>query len=360
MTTRYVANLDCETAWARLDAAVRARDELPAPSTRDPRFALPPRVLAGVSALGTLCRAFLQDGDRLWTPAPVDPARMAAAPGLPTPKLESDPLDALTPADRTLHWGPPGEDGRAANDRGVHHERAARLRLTLPGSCVVRDEAQWLAGIASPALRAAGEGRWVLKAPFSAAGRSRVRGADATPDDATRKRALTLLGLYGRGILEPWVDRVADIGVVIGSRGMRTHGLDVDAAGRFRGIDLARGPDDRELAELRSVVDALAPGSGPAGIDAYRWREPGGSARFQAFGELNARTTFGAVARALAGRLTPPAGLPCDALRLRIGREPELARAGPRTVPLLLPGAPDGHAAWVQWGDLSGSAPGTD
>src|SRR3954451_7954082 len=77
----------------------------------------PPRtVLETVSGLATLLRAFAREGDRLWTPAPIDPDRVLEAQGLPRPILESGPLRDLPPADETLAWGGPSEVAAT-----VHH-----------------------------------------------------------------------------------------------------------------------------------------------------------------------------------------------------------------------------------------------
>jgi hypothetical protein len=92
---------------------------------------------------------------------------------------------------------------------------------------------------------------------------------------------------------------------------------------------------------LNTVAAALrqAGYTGPFGIDAWRYRRPDGKPAFQPLGEINARMTFGLVARALVDRVREPLGLrPGDRVRLLFGGR--TSEAGPGFVPLLRTAAP--------------------
>ena len=109
-------------------------------------------------------------------------------------------------------------------------------------------------------------------------------------------------------------------------------------------------------AETLALVDALramgdrlrAEGyEGAFGIDAWRVRDPDGAMRLHALGELNARLTFGFVARRIAEAAGWDERSGSPAPLLRVGGAEDLRAAGPGAVVLLGPGD-DGVAAWVE------------
>ncbi|HSL83951.1 MAG TPA: hypothetical protein VLF66_14345, partial [Thermoanaerobaculia bacterium] len=324
-------------------------------------------------------RVFARDGDRLWLPGAVEPAetggggvaRGGAPAGLPEVVLEGGPPEELPPARRILAWGEgprvaalrerwaaetpgpgrsPGADGHRAlteplqeavwhlpptppevvarvAHRGFCLDLALELDVALPGARTVSDPAElesWLAAGGA----AAGGGRWVAKAPWSAAGRERHLGSfpGELREPAVRRRIERLLERHGGLLAEPWVERTADFGCAglvapEGARLASVHRQEVDRAGRFRGIpplapagggsDLQAGllPAERGLLEstFHAAADRLraAGYTGPFGLDAFRWRPPGGGVAFHPLCELNPRLTFGLVARAAAERLGP-------------------------------------------------------
>ena len=255
------ANLDIEATWAGI--------------------ALPQRVLARISAVGTLMSAF---GDEIWTPAAVDPARLAMRVTVHTG----------TPATPDVRWAQPS--AKAANDR-----RLALGVCALPGARVVTTVAE-LDGLDAPA------GAWIAKAVWTAAGRDRVRG----PLDAeTRRYAAKLLVRFGALVVEPWCERVLDFGVCATvDAGKVTahapHGLLVDARGGFAGIDLAApalttAERDRVEATVHAAGAAIAAVgySGPFAIDGFVFASDRGDRQLHPLCEINARHTFGWIARAL-------------------------------------------------------------
>jgi len=330
---------------------------------------------------------------------------MAFAPGLPLPVLESGPLERLPPAAAVLAWGettgiagarptPPGEvppagEGLAhalwtappaspetvarVQHRAFCLEAAESLRLALPGSRMVRSLEEIGEHLHSGGAAESRSGEWVLKAPFSAAGRSRLRGKGRFLEGPPRRRAERLLALHGELLFEPWMERIADFGLcaLVLDRECRILGIHrslLDGGGNFCGIDLLPSGGERFL----PGAEALLPGEealfvatareiggrlrvagyrGPFGLDGWRYRGADGAARFHPLGEINARMTFGLVARGLAERVAGERSGETRQAALRVGAKEELeaARAGgSEVVALLLPGGGDPTAAWLE------------
>ncbi len=372
-----VGNLDCESDFAAL-----------AGSRVGP---LPRRVLSAIAGAGTLLRAFARDdGDRLWLPAHLARRAMADVPGLPRPVLESGPLPALEPAAEILAWGVtpavakmssplwkrgdrggilrpveipwnlplPSPDAAAkVNDRRFGLELAEALGCRLPAARAIAS-----IGDLDDHLESSGVESWVLKAPFSAAGRWRVihLGGSVTP--TLKRRVARLFARHKELVFEPWMERTLDVGCAAaitedGLVELSLHRLLVDRAGRFRGIELIADADGLEgpwltaperarMAEvLDGVGDALTTAgfSGTFGVDAWRYVQPDGAAAFHPLGEINGRLTFGWVARALVERLREPLGIePGRRVRLTFARSRDDRQI--RAVPLLTalkPGDPE-------------------
>jgi len=261
------ANLDCEARWSGL--------------------ALGGAVLTRISLYGLLLTALAPHGERLevWTPAAVDRVRWRGG-GMISFKTGS-------PSRADLRWADP--ETKVANDRRLVHTVES-----LAGSFVIEKlgEHAWPAS-------------WVAKAVWSAAGRDRCRGnGEPTTEQQTRLSRLLACGAL---VVEPWCDRILDAGVcaTVDATGAVTaeapHGLVVDARGGFLGIDLA--VPALELAERVQLIDAVeragkmlhgAGYAGPFAVDAFVHRTPEGRALHVC--EINARYTFGWIARAFSRR----------------------------------------------------------
>lgn len=356
------------------------------------------------SALATLLRVFASgDQDRLWIPEPVDPERVPELPGLPRPELISGDWDHLEPCAQVLAWaevpgvaalrstplGPaetvpsplgdqplhellwriPPPDPQVVKrvmHRGFHLRVARELGVALPGARVIRSIEELERHLAQGGAAPSPSGGWVGKAPWSAAGRSRVIEPSAAGETSSlleavlsgsaRRRAEKLLARHGELLFEPWMDRLADFGctgVVTGegagmdAASVRCHRLEVDPEGRFQGIELdptdAGRPGGRLLQETAlQVAGALRDAGyrGPFGIDAYLHRDREGREELHPLSEINARLTFGHVARALAERLAPG-----RRVRLTVARQPP-EEGEEESMALLRPG--DGSlGAWV-------------
>ena len=294
------------------------------------------KTLETVSGLATLLRVFGREGDRLWTPAPVETERILPVPGLPV--LESGPVE---PADELLAWCetpqaaalrkqprglasdlplhellwhlpiPPPAVVARVHHRAFHLQVAEELGCALPGARMVESLAE-LARIlpAAPSV-------WVVKAPLSASGGSRYieRHGPLLSNQKSRRTVERLFEAHGPLLFEPWMERTADFGcsALLTESGLRIVGFHrqmVDIKGQFAGIEL---PAENPEMDVEGVGRALRREGyvGPFGIDAWTYKNS-----FHPLGEINARMTFGLVAWALAERL----GI--ERLRLRFGAKP--------------------------------------
>lgn len=354
--------------------------------------------LATASALATLLRAFVEEGDHLWTPAPVDPERLPEVPGLPRPELVSGPLEDLPPATEVLAWMetpavPAGcREGRIpprsplhkrlwhlprstpeavarVADRGFALELVRELGLALPGARTLTSRCELEAHLAAGGAAASPTGGWVLKAPLSAAGRDRClhpRAEEGVPPAAWR-RVERLFEVHGPLLFEPWMERTEDFGVAAllmpeGFEVVGFHRLLVDRRGGFAGIELdaafagfhaaLAAFSEQEQALWRRAVGESAAAldregyRGPFGLDGWRHRPRWGSLALQPLGEINPRLTFGLIARALADRVGEALGWAPEArIRLAVDRAAPVAEA----VPLLAPGEDGSPGAWLTW-----------
>jgi hypothetical protein len=323
---RILANLDCEAQWTGtvLPAAVRQRLGAAAVLLA----ALPDATL---DAALDRARAPMPVHE-LVAPAAIDRSAISAAPGWTPPIVRAGSLGlhaaggtaaAGVAAPSDLMWAQPS--ARAANDR--------RLVFATPfapdAGLIVHSLAELDAHLAAGAADAGHDGRWVVKAAITSAGRDRWHGRGTALTADARTRIARLIERAGAAVFEPWLDRLADLGVCArlaadgSTRAAPPHTLWSDARGGFAGIDLAPPPlDAADRATLDRAVVAAAEALATAGyhgsfaIDAFAYRDRHGAARLRPLCEINARYTFGWVARGLARRLgtrtlgfgAPPAG----------------------------------------------------
>ena len=314
-----------------------------------------------LAVLATLMRAFAEEGDLLWTPRLVAPERMPDVPGVPRPLLVSGVRP--TPADADLAWGDVSDIAMDVNDRRFALDLQRKLGCALPAAAAATDFDEADRAVAAAAA-ASDSRKWIVKAAHSAAGRGRVGARGSPPEERFRNGIDKLLDLYSVVVVEPWMHRVADYGASAtvtdaGAADIALHALDNTARGDFRGIALpAAGLTPDEEAEFRRVVGAVGAAlaergyRGPFGVDAFRWRDAKGRHSFHPLCEINARHTFGWVARRFADRIAAATGRPrAVAWTFRLGDaaafDAERAASGAAFVPLLLPGPPDGVGAWM-------------
>lgn len=391
-----VADLAAEEAWAAEERGGR-RPALDAALERRIAFA------------GTAMRALAEPGDRLWTPMELPRGVLAELPGAlgaVVPRLVSGPLERATGGLDPLPWAetaavarlrrpgeglrepappgaplhallrslptPPAEIARWANRRSTALEMARELDVALPGARLVSSpdelEAHLARGAAGADATTAG---WVVKAPFAAAGRHRliVEPGAAAPPPARLER---LFARWGELLFEPWLERVVDFGTLAvvtaeETRVVGHHRLRVDRYGRFLAVRLTAGTVDRDSTATDddagpAPVDAERLGEisvgvgerlrragyrGPLSIDSFRYRRENGTTALHPLCEINARLSFGFLARCfaerLAGDLGPEEGTVAElSLNHPIGRR----TVGPKLLRFPLsrssePGAPE-------------------
>ncbi|CAN5819856.1 hypothetical protein BH11MYX3_BH11MYX3_37990 [soil metagenome] len=288
------ANLDAEARWAG--------------------GALPAKVAARVSYYAALTAALAPEAAEVWAPAAVDASRIR----LPVAMRVGMPPRA------DLVWAQEG--AKAANDRRLATALAAEHGIGVSGA---------------KAITSADEidlaGSWVVKAPWTSAGRDRAFG-DGAPIAEQRTRIARLFERYGALVVERWMPRILDVGMcaTIDATGNvaaeEPHRLITDARGTFLGIDLAPPAlEPEERARLTAFVRAIGPRlgyAGPIALDAFL-AEPG---RQLCVCEINARYSFGWIARALHRRH--------GTTRLGFSAAPPGARE-------LIAPADDGITAWI-------------
>jgi hypothetical protein len=188
--------------------------------------------------------------------------------------------------------------------RRVNHRRfCAGLGQMLPGAAYVDAMADLVEAIAGPSPL----GQWLIKRPFGFAGRGRrkvIAGPLSRPDEAWVAASLRA----GEGLqVEPLVSRTGDF--ALHGHISRDGQLDLgeptlqscDENGAWKSTTAA-APQDLSGIELRALLDAARDAAnalidsgyfGPFGIDAYRWRDAGGTPRFNPRSEINARYSMG-------------------------------------------------------------------
>ena len=311
---RLYGNLDCEARWAGV--------------------ALPAAVVQRISLYAALFAACAPDDGphEIWVPAAIDPARLLAHAGWPAPVVHV--AGAAAPA-VDLAWADP--QARSANDRSATLAIAEALGVALPAARVIHSLAELdaqLAEFTGPA--------WICKARWTAAGRDRARGAGPLLGEL-RTRITRMLARFRPLVFEPWLDRVADLGVCgeIAADGAifvhEPHWQITDPRGGFLGIALTPDVDRAIAAPLiataRAAAEHLAARTGyrgPFAIDAFVYRD-GLRHALHPLCEINARHSFGWIARALAHKL--------GARRLGFGAPP------PDATVLITPGD-DRVTAW--------------
>ncbi|MFT3692340.1 MAG: hypothetical protein QM831_04310 [Kofleriaceae bacterium] len=231
------------------------------------------------------------------------------------------------PATANLRWADPA--AKHVNDRRF----ALELGLALPGTQTFRSLEQLERILATEQ-----PGKWVAKAPWSAAGRSRIHGVDNAIKHDDRIALPRLLAFAGELVYEPWMNRQFDL-AVCGTVGdsvelLPPHTLLSGPNGSFHGIDLT--PPALEAAELDQLLLAAERAGhllqahgyrGPFGIDAFVYSTMHGR-QIHPLCEINARHTFGHVAHAFHRRFgytklhinnaMPPTGHPLASIDHRV------------------------------------------
>lgn len=291
-----------------------------------PHKQLPASVRRVLARASEPLRVFLGPGDKLWS-------------------LLDGPLPQLGKLDQILPWGqtadlPAGdtapqpdadswqerlwqlptnhEAAAACNDRRFAFRLGRDNDLLLPDTQVVDSLEALDAHIAS--ARLGPDSTWVAKAPFSASGRERMRRRGRILDGEARVRTERLLNRYGELIVEPWMQRTADLacaGVIAEDledlQLFAPHLLRCDNTGVFRGIRIddagtcasLGAQHSGQLHETTRLVAKALFERGYRGafcVDSFIYQDKSDQ-RLHSLCEINARMSFGIVARAHAEKL---------------------------------------------------------
>jgi hypothetical protein len=227
--------------------------------------------------------------------------------------------------------GPHPDCVRAVHDKAFAHAVAARSGLVpeILSDCIAVLSPEELRSPDAPErieTRLADGPAWArerftLKPRLGSSGRGRVAGRAGRLERAVLGSALLRLSERGGAMLEPWLDRLADLSVQlhVGADGVTLLGSleqELAPSGRFLGhrgeID-SRGrvfsghPEEEPLREAAALVASAARERGyfgPCGIDAFTFRDPeSGRTQLRPVVEHNARFTAGTVTVGLLRRL---------------------------------------------------------
>ena len=256
---------------------------------------LPEHIQRRLAAMAMLLQALAPEGE------PVTIHTSAVPQDIKPTGLFAPSFDTKPPPRVDLAWCDPA--ARPFNDRRLSFAIARELGCALPRAAVLST----LAAIDEHLSRA--DGPWVLKAPWSSAGRHRVFGTGPLEGEL-RVATERLLALTGELTYEPWCERICDVAVcgVAGGEVREPHRILNGPRGNFLGIELR--PNVLEVGEhdqLVTIAERVAQRlfddgyRGPFGIDAFVY-SAGGERRLHPLCEINARHTFGHVAHALGQR----------------------------------------------------------
>ena len=275
-----------------------AEDELKRTGPHTPTQATRQRVQALLPQLASLMKP---EDEVLWpASARSGRARLGRA-WCPTPWA----LAEMKRAGLAVPTAPPVEALRRVN----HRKFAQDLGQAMPGARFVESEAELLEALADDGALAAVsiERNWLMKHALGYAGRGRRKIAPGRMSSTDRTWIQAAL-VSGDGLqLEPFVAREIDFAIHgdIEAGGEyrlgRPTAQSVDASGRWSGSELASPEvlrvEERRILEqtAQRTAEALIDAGyfGPFGIDAFRWRAPDGSRRFQPRCEINARYSMG-------------------------------------------------------------------
>lgn len=293
-----------------------------------------PQAQAGIAGLSCTLVACADEGDLLWMPAEPEDGffeRLAQA-GLPRVRpvhKEGNVSDSVivTPwgwTDAVRDWAnrhgwsyvaPAQPVIRDVNSRRFSSRVEHDLSIALPGARGIHS----LEELSTAVDRLpAGYEEWAVKAEFSMAARERILGRGRTLNSQTAGWVKRRLAADGVVFFEPWVEPAEELGIqfdvpqtgspqLVGVTPLLTG-----TAGVYRGNRVGAWSDVEQ--HWSTAIDAAGRAVeriqklgyfGPVGIDALRYRDPGGSIRERPLMDINARWTMGRLSLGLARLLEP-------------------------------------------------------
>lgn len=270
--------------------------------------------------LATSWLAVAHDGDILWTPEPIEPGFWEQCASVGLPRLQTVTQLADIPADATLvPWGWTSALSDLARQRGHAVIDPQIIRAANSRRWSMDLEQSWQVGLAGSQIitnlsqvQVAIErlphptGRWVIKAEFGMSGRERLLGygpivAPLQNWFAKRLRA------EGVVFLEPWVQRIAEAGILfdIVDTGVQLAGVAEmlpTSNGQYAGSIFHQTDSAYDWSQAIDITTQAAERlhqqgyRGPLGIDAMWYRDDNGAVRCRPLQDVNARWTMGRLA----------------------------------------------------------------
>lgn len=341
----------------------------------DPQHMASRRLLRLNAELAACWLALADDGDAVWTPAPIPHEfwEAMAARGLPRVTAVAD-CRAAVERDELMPWGwtpvllaiaaradpgrslPTAEAVRRANSRRWSFALEQNWRVGPPLSAACESVEKVAAAIANST-----SSDWVIKAEFGMSGRERIRGRGPLSPPAIgwlQKRLKADRIVF----FEPWLERVAEAGVlfdipVSGEPILRgVAEMLPSSSGQYAGSVFTGRLTDIDWSPAVEIATRAADElqrlgyHGPLGIDVMAYRTHDGEIKLRPLQDINARWTMGRLAlgwrrhfpevtlgvwshtAAIPGPLSPVFG--------REGRGEETS-ALPTTAPRFIPTSPD-------------------
>ncbi len=287
------------------------------------RSALPKGLQRLEAELACMWLAMAQPGDVIYCPHAISEEFVQRLPiagdvlwwdGSPPPPFDAAYIEfvpwgwSTVAVQQARAWGcflvaPPVDVVRFSNSREFSARQELELCCQLPGATNLHSMADLTAAVAARS----DDQRWVIKANLGQAARERVIGSGCIPDEAVanwcQRRFTQGQSLY----FEPWVGRVAEVGVQweIPQQGEpRLIGLAellTSERGEYLGSRVVEGLDAswREAIDAQYVVVSRLQQLGyfgPVGIDAMRYRDAEGETHVRPLQDINARLTMGRMA----------------------------------------------------------------
>ncbi len=302
----------------------------------DPNHAPSNALMRFNAELATCWLAAADDGDLIWTPFSIDPNffHEAAQQGLPHVSPVKS-LDKIPHDVEFVPWGwsaevrkltnrigcrtsAPSENAvLLANSRATSHQLEQEWNVGLPGERRIETLTQFDEAIESTQVP---DRRWVVKAEFGMSARERILGRGRATE-ADKNWVVRRLKQHQAVFLEPWVDRVDEVGVQIEipnegpPRLIGVSPMLVDERGQYAGSWFA-GRESLPLAQHHLWQDAISTALraanhlqsegyfGPLGLDSMLYRDVDGSLRIRPLQDINARWTMGRLSLGLRRRFT--------------------------------------------------------
>ncbi len=364
MSTLFVANLNCESQMAQLI--------LPHYSQRT----LPAKLMRRLTLSASLLRAFAQERDIIATETPLETDRIAPIAKMPFPQWIETKDISLSSVKNIVSWGETSfveklrssllESDQASlssaqvaaqvNHRAFAFQVIQESPFLLSGARLLSSFRELENHLATGGANASPTQCWVLKKPFSAAGRGHIIGGQdiSVP---LKKQIERSFFQYQRLLFEPWMSREADFAcsALLSSptpQVLSWHRLENSSQGQFLGATLAFEsetapglyPEERDLLDraIHEAGKALYKMGyrGAFTVDAWRYRDSSGAIRFHPLGEINARLSFGLVLKKWASRLYELGRIDSsDFLRLVISSSSE--NFSKSSIPLVFPTSDD-------------------